>query len=227
MQSTKIDSQLHIQTPVCWDGNSRSLKISFFNTGSAAAFYILPHSVSPKEMLPGGARQQAHLYPKHHFKGIWLLSLLIFFMLPRHDYTASNTSLSEIYPRAFCASYLEYFSCVPGIACHGVSEALDFWEVLSCGNAEKELSVFFQPLPVCALIRVRIAHLARAAGSLQTNPVTSVPLAPLRTPDPAPVPASFRSPWLPALLENLHSPFTSSQNPPESSWLPLGPLKSL
>lgn len=46
-----------------------------------------------------------------------------------------------------------------------LSEALEFWEVLSCGNAEKELTAFFQALPVFALICVRITHVARAAGS--------------------------------------------------------------
>lgn len=57
------------------------------------------------------------------------------------------------------------------------------WEVLSCGNAEKELTVFFQPLPLIALICVRITHLARDAGSLHTNPVTlSVPGSPSELP---------------------------------------------
>lgn len=123
------------------------------------------------------------------------------------------------------------------------------WEVLSCGNAEKELTAFFQPLPVIALICVRITHLARDAGSLHTNPVTlSVPGSPLNS-QSCSSSSIFQVPLAPSPAGASPVPFISSENPlnppgfpqipltpqiPSSSsapfnspWLPLKPLVPL
>lgn len=131
---------------------------------------------------------------------------------------------------ASCALHLEYFSCVPGKACHSRNEALEFWEVLSCGNAEKELTAFFQALPVFALVCVRITHVARAAGSLQTNPVTlNVPGSP-QNPQSCSSSSIFQAPLAPSPSRIPPVPLIS-QNLLGSSWLPFGhrqvPLKLL
>jgi len=81
---------------------------SIFNPGIILVFYVIPHSVSWKETLPGAARLQAHLSPKKkppspaNLAAELLSPLISFTLREMPPYRCRKTPLSEIYFREEC-----------------------------------------------------------------------------------------------------------------------------